>query len=113
MTTREKMLAVGERLATMAPDRMPPELREALTNLQAARGLPVLGRMIPADPIRYAIEHVIPDDDAACALLVDKLIALLLDLRGDELPPFDPGRYGEQAADLHGWGPDELPRAAA
>ena len=112
MTTREKLLEVGERLATLAPENMPPELRDALTNLQAARGLPFLGKMIPADPLRYAIGHVIPDDPTTCDVMIDKLIALLLDLRGDDLPPFDPGRYGEAAAAV-GWEDDELPRAAA
>lgn len=112
LTTRAKLLAVGERLLAIPPENMPADLRDVLRNLQAAKGLPVFGRMIPDDPLRYAIEHVIPDDDATCDVLIDKAIALLLELRGDDLPPFDPGRYGEQRVAL-GWGPDELPRAAA
>lgn len=112
MTTRAKLLAVGERLLALPPERMPADLRDVLTNLQAAKGLPILGRMIPDDPLRYALGHVIPDDDATCDVLIDKAIALLLQLRGDDLPPFDPGRYGEARAAL-GWGDDELPRAAA
>lgn len=112
MTTREKVLAVARELATLPPDRMPDDLRHALTNLQAARGLPVLGRMIPDDPIRYAVETILPDDPAECDVLIDRLIGLLLELRGDDLPPFDRGRYGESAAALRGWDADELPPAA-
>jgi hypothetical protein len=38
---------------------------------------------------------IMPDTPAEADVMVDGLLCLLLQLRGDDLPPFDPSRYGE------------------
>ena len=87
MTTHEKIKAVAARLASLEPARIAPELAGLVEGAQILRGLGI--------PVPNPLEFLLPDDPLEADELVDKLIALLFDLRGDDLPPFDPSRYGE------------------
>lgn len=40
-------------------------------------------------------DALIPDDPASADVFLDQLLAMLVRLRGDDLPPFDPNLYGE------------------
>ncbi len=109
MTTHEKLAQLVETISNIRPDQLPDDIRELVSNFQAVRGLASLaGVAIPANPLAM----VLPDDPADADILVDKLIALLFEIRGDDLPPFDPNRYGEAfIAGILGDEPEE--RAAA
>ena len=87
MTTYEKIQALAARLQRVDPVVLAPELGEVVQAAQILRGM---GISLP-----NPLEFLLPADPAEADQLVDKVIALLFDLRGDDLPPFDPGRYGE------------------
>lgn len=92
MTTEQKVRAIVEQLRTIQPSDLAPELGSLVSDFQALRGLADLaGVKIPADPLSL----LIPDDGTDLELVLDKVICLLLDLRGDDLPPFDRELYGE------------------
>lgn len=78
MTTAEKLTAMRDHLAAVDPDDMPPHARDFALNLQIAKGLGF-------DPF----ELILPDDPNELDEMIDGAIGLLLELRGDELPPFD------------------------
>lgn len=92
MTTLEKMTALATHVTMLEPAALAPEIRELVTNFQILRGLADLaGIHLPGNPL----ELILPADSAEADQTLDKLVCLLLELRGDDLPPFDPGRYGE------------------
>ncbi len=93
MTTREKILAVIDAFKQTPAEELSADVRPLIEALQIAQGFGI-------DVVGY----VVPDSDAEADVLVDKTIAMLLAVRGDDLPPFDPDRYGE----AH----DEEPEAA-
>lgn len=80
MTTAEKILMLRDHLETIDPDEMPPAARDFAINLQIAKGIP--GGFDPFDLI-------LPDDPNELDEMVDGAIGLLLNLRGDDLPPFN------------------------
>lgn len=86
MTTAEKITAALAAFQTMPVTDLPPEVREVMDSVAILRGFGFdpLSLLVPADPA---------DADVA----IDKAIAFLLELRGDDLPPFDSSRYGEGA----------------
>lgn len=101
MTTLEKLTALVDHVQAIDPSTLAPEIRDLVQHAQMLHGLADLaGIRLPGNPL----ELILPADPAEADQLVDKLIALLLELRGDELPPFDPARYGEGviAGLLHG-----------
>jgi hypothetical protein len=82
MTTRQKVDAlIAAVRETPKADHM-GELDELVELLNIATGL--FGR----DPL----ELLLPKSDAEMDVFVDKTIALLLQIRGDDLPPFDLAR---------------------
>lgn len=87
MTTHEKVRALVEHVQTLDARTVAPEFADVIQGAQILRGL---GIKIPSP-----LEFLLPADPAEADLLVDKLIGLLLELRGDDLPPFDPDQYGE------------------
>lgn len=87
MTTRDKVLALVDAVKQTTLEELAPETRQLAEVLQIASGFGI-------DPLSW----MVPDTDAEADILVDKLIAILLEIRGDDLPPFDPDRYGEAAA---------------
>lgn len=92
MNTLEKMTALVEHIAAIDPSTLGPEFRELVTNFQVVRGLAdIAGVRLPGNPL----ELILPADPAEADQTIDKVIALLVELRGDDLPPFDPARYGE------------------
>lgn len=90
MTTQEKVRALASRLGAVDLAELAPDLAWVVEGIAILRGLGIG----PADPIDF----LLPSDPAETDILVDKLIALLFELRGDDLPPFDPTRYGESVA---------------
>lgn len=90
-TTREKVAALVDHLRTMPPSAMSPEGRQLAEGYQIVAGLGF-------DPLPL----LLPDSDAEADVLVDNLIGLLLEIRGDDLPPFDVSRYGELEGELEG-----------
>lgn len=93
MTTREKIIAIVEELKRTPPSEA-AEAGDLVEMFQIMQGL---GGPNPFD-------LMVPESDAEADIAIDKFICLLFQLRGDDLPPFDPDRYGE--ADLA-----ELPTA--
>lgn len=87
MTSHEKVQALVEAFSRLDPREVAPELAQVLEGVAIVRGL--------GFPIPNPVEFLLPADPAETDILVDKIICLLLELRGDDLPPFDPGRYGE------------------
>jgi hypothetical protein len=101
VTTLEKMTALATHISRIEPSGLAPEIRELVTNFQILRGLAdIAGIHLPGNPL----ELILPADPEEADQTLDKLVCLLLELRGDDLPPFDPGRYGESivAELLHG-----------
>lgn len=78
MTTAEKILMMRDHLATITPDELPDSARDFALNLQIARGLGF-------DPF----DLILPDDPLELDEMIDGAIGLLLNLRGDDLPPLD------------------------
>lgn len=87
MTTREKIVAIVEAVKQTPLDELSEDTRQIGEVLQILNGF-------GWDPLSW----LIPDSDADADQLVDKLLAVLLEVRGDDLPPFDPTRYGEGLA---------------
>lgn len=87
MTTHEKVSALAGHLASADLAKLAPELGGLSEGMVILRGL---GINLPSP-----LDFILPADPAEADVLIDKLIALLLELRGDDLPPFDPTRYGE------------------
>lgn len=95
MTTQEKVRALVDSLTAADIGELAPDLRWVVEGISILRGLGI----VPANPIDF----LLPDDPAEADVLIDKLIALLFELRGDDLPPFDSARYGESVvAELTG-----------
>jgi hypothetical protein len=84
MTTARKIDLMIEAIETMDPAGAAPEARQFIAGLQMLRGMGI-----------DLLAIIRPDDDDDCALFIDGAIRLLLQLRGDDLPPFDPNGYGE------------------
>lgn len=85
MTTREKIVALVEHVRTLPKSEASGELGNLLEMLAIVRGI------TRVDPLAW----LIPETDAEADLYIDKVIGLLLELRGDDLPPFEPSRFGE------------------
>ncbi len=84
-TTREKIVALTEAVKQTPIDDAAPEARGFIEAMQIMAGLGV-------DPFAA----LVPASDAEADVMIDKLLCLGLELRGDDLPPFDPARYGER-----------------
>lgn len=87
-TTLDKIHLMVAELRDLPPSELGEggDIAEAL-QIAEGLGIDVLG-------------FFIPNTDAEADVLVDKLICLLFEVRGDDLPPFDLARYGDdQAAD--------------
>lgn len=85
-TTWEKLNAVVDELRKTPPGEMAPEGRDLAELVQIAEGLGV-----------DVFSMLLPRSPAEADVMVDKLLSLLFAIRGDDLPPFDPERYGEGA----------------
>jgi hypothetical protein len=95
VTTKEKVELIVARLRQINPAALSPELGNIVQDFQAIRGVAdLVGVKIPADPLSL----ILPDDAVDLDIALDKVIALLIDLRGDDLPPFDCTLYGESIA---------------
>jgi hypothetical protein len=95
VTTKEKVELIVARLRQINPAALSPELGNIVRDFQAIRGVAdLVGVKIPADPLSL----ILPDDAVDLDIALDKVIALLIDLRGDDLPPFDRTLYGESIA---------------
>ncbi len=83
-TTREKMQALSAELRETAIEDTSAETRPLVELIQvgAGFGIDVFGWLVP-------------DNDADADMFIDQLIALLVRVRGDDLPPFDAGLYGD------------------
>jgi len=87
MTSREKLLALIDAARATPLEDLLPEARDVAEVWQLAQGLglDVWGLLLSA----------VPSSDAEVDVLVDKLLVLGFELRGDDLAPFSLGRYGE------------------
>jgi hypothetical protein len=85
-STLEKITELVRELEATPPAELGAEGRDLAEALQILAGLGI-------DPLGMLLPKSEPEAD----VLVDNLIVLLLSIRGDDLPPFDPGRYGEAA----------------
>lgn len=83
-TTRGNVIALIDAVAAMPPAEAAPDTRNFVELVQIGQGMGV-----------DLVAMLVPESDAECDVMVDKLIALLLEVRGDDLPPFDVTRYGE------------------
>jgi hypothetical protein len=82
LNTLEKIQALVDEVRQMKPDEASDSSRGLveLAQLSAAFGF---------DPLAM----LLPDSPAEADLLVDQLIAVLFQVRGDDLPPFDLDRH--------------------
>lgn len=87
-STHEKMQALAVELRQQALEDTSDEAQGFVTLVQLAAGFGI-----------DVFEWIIPDDPADADVFLDQLLALLLRVRGDDLPPFDPDLYGEAAGD--------------
>lgn len=83
-TTIEKMKALSDELRDTAIEDTSPETRPLVELVQIAAGLGI-----------DVFAWLIPSDPADADVFIDQLIALLLRVRGDDLPPFDVNLYGD------------------
>ena len=83
-TTKEKMGALGAELRETAIEDTSPETRPLVELVQIGAGFGI-----------DVFSWLVPGDDSECDVFIDQLIALLFRVRGDDLPTFDPGLYGE------------------
>lgn len=83
-STYEKMHALADELRTQAIGDTSEEMGGFVAVVQMAAGMGI-----------DVFAWIIPDDPAEADTFVDQLLALLLRVRGDDLPPFDPNLYGE------------------
>lgn len=86
-STREKLLGLAHHLRTLPPAEASEEARGLIEVVQLAEGLgiDVWGALIPPT-------------EAEADLMVDQLLALFHELRGDDLPPFDLERHRRELA---------------
>jgi len=91
VTTQEKIRALADRFSGVNIGELAPDLAGIAEGVQILQGLGI----VPADLLGF----ILPDDPAETAIVIEKLTALLLEVRGDDLPPFDPDRYGESVMD--------------
>jgi len=82
MTTRQKIDTLIEEVRETPREEHSPEMKELVEIIDIATG--VIGR----DPL----DLLLPKSDAETDIFIDKTIALLLMVRGDDLPPFDADR---------------------
>jgi hypothetical protein len=82
VTTAQKIEAIRDHLMSIDPDELPEHARDFGQNLQIARGLGF-------DPF----DLLLPDDPNELDEMIDGAVGLLLELRGDDLPPFDFRRF--------------------
>lgn len=82
LTTRQKVDMLITAVRETPKEEHSGELGELVELLNISTG--ILGR----DPL----EMLLPKSDAELDMFVDKTIALLLEVRGDDLPPFDRAR---------------------
>lgn len=78
LTTADKLGQALDEMMTTPLEQMPPKAAELIGGLQMMVGM---GKFDPTD--------LLPADPTDADALVDNLIALLLNLRGDDLPPFN------------------------
>jgi hypothetical protein len=95
VTTREKIIAVVDELRQTPAESLSDQGRDVLEMVQIAQGFGL-----------DLFSMVIPSSDADADQMVDNLLTMLMQLRGDDLPPYSPDRYGE--ADLE---PEPEPEA--
>lgn len=88
MTTQEKIRALTDFLGQINPRDLPPEIRDLVEGFQIMQGMGIVSG-------GGLFEFLLPADPGDAEQTIDKVIGLLLDLRGDDLPPYDPNRYGE------------------
>jgi hypothetical protein len=93
VTTREKIRQVVDELAAMKPADADASNRDLVEMLLILRGFGF-------DPL----EALLPSTDADADLQVDALITLLLQVRGDDLPPYDFERAVREATATDGDG---------
>lgn len=86
MTTREKIQALTDELRQMNLGDCDESTRGLIEIFQIVQGLGY-------DPL----VHLLPTSDAEADQQVDALIALLFQVRGDDLPPFDLQRHLTEA----------------
>ena len=83
-TTAEKFDLMLGHLGELNPEDLSGQARMIAEGLQMARGLGF-----------DLMQLVIPEDPTDLDQFVDDSLRFLYALRGDDLPPFDPGSYGE------------------
>lgn len=83
-STYEKMQGLAAELREQAISDTSEEMSGLLSLVQMAAAVRI-----------DVFEWLLPDDPAQADVFVDQIIALMLRLRGDDLPPFDPNLYGE------------------
>ena len=83
-STHEKMQALAAELKEQALSDTSEETAGFVTLVQLAAGFGI-----------DVFDWIIPDDPAQADVFLDQLLALLMRVRGDDLPPFDPNLYGE------------------
>jgi hypothetical protein len=88
-TTREKIAVLADELRQMDPGEASEELAPLLEFAQILQGMGL-----------DVVSALIPQSDAEADMLVDQLIAVLFQLRGDDLPPFDLERIIREAEAL-------------
>jgi hypothetical protein len=83
-TTQQKIEGLIAAVSTLDPATCAPEVRGFVATIQMAAGFGI-----------DFFEVLRPDDPADADLLIDRCLILLFQLRGDDLPPFDPSMFGE------------------
>ena len=91
MTTLEKIRALAAEFGTMSASDCDPSTAPLVEMYQIARGFGI-------DPM----SALMPASDAEADQQVDALIALLYQVRGDDLPPFDLERHIRDATATDG-----------
>lgn len=87
-TTIEKLSLLFDEIESTPPEDASPEARDMFELVQIARGFGFDLRTL-----------LLPASAAEADVIVDKLIALLLQLRGDDLAPFDLERVALEAGE--------------
>jgi hypothetical protein len=90
-TTREKVLALIDAVRSLPPEEASPDTRDMVEAVQIANAFGI-----------DLVAMLVPSSDAETDVMVDKLIGLLFEVRGDDLPPWDASRYGEAELDAAG-----------
>jgi hypothetical protein len=91
MTTREKIAALVTETRKIPLAEADPSTRGLVEMFQILTGLGF-------DPLA----HLLPASDADADQQVDALITLLLEVRGDDLPPYDFERHVREATATDG-----------